>query len=143
MKKSEKTQTLENVEKWGKIYIEQADIVLGIDDIEALEQYRVQLGDFIDDVKNRWMGKQQLRRLKHDKQEWLRSLFRKLADLEMEIASHIVVVRRDEELLIEMDRLAFPESVEGIGSRDLSCWNKSPLFFPDRLLNKLASAAVP
>jgi len=121
----------------GKEVILQGDITV----YEARGQYQI----LVKEIEFKGVGALQIKfeELKPGQQQSLRKLVRQLSDLEMQIASNIIVARRDLELLQEMDQLAFPQDIEVSAKREFSGWGKSPLYFPSDFVEDLASARIP
>jgi hypothetical protein len=143
MEEKDKIQDLESVERWGEYYLEHAETVFQQGNLQELEDFRGELMDFVSGLRDKWMKDKELKLLKPQQQQWFQKLLRKLSGLEILVASHIVVAQRDQELLREMDNLAFPEDVEIDQSRDFSGWSRSSLSFPDSFVEALATAKVP
>lgn len=143
MNEENKLRDLSSVKRWGNRYLEDAETVLQQGELKELEEFKKELAEFVNGLRGMWLQKSRFEKLKSEQQQLLEKLARQLLDLEIQIASQVIVAHRDLELLQEMDRLAFPQEIEISAKRDFSGWGKSPLYFPDNFMEDLVSARIP
>jgi DNA repair exonuclease SbcCD ATPase subunit len=135
-----KARTMSSVRKWGKYYLEQADIIAKETDVEPLKKLNDELWDFMHDVKHRRMPDS---RLSSGTRRELEELYAQLLQLLQGLVNRITELRQNQEIVRRLEEVALPEAEMGIETRDFSAWNMWPLHHSKRLWSKLARASVP
>jgi hypothetical protein len=139
---SKRTNSVDTARHWGQRYLARRDTVMKEANLETLDQFSNELGDFVSSLRSRWMGKR-LIHLKPEKQQLLHTLLQALIRLQWDVAYRMREVEKDRKLLREMEALAFPEPTGLDTSRDYAEWLRSPLYYSEGLLAVVEELPIP
>ena len=142
MSNSNKAEDLASIKKWGEHYLDEAPRVLKEAKLSEVKEFRIELSNFTFQVQRKWISDNLISRVEPSQMDWLRDLVHKLSEFELLLANRILVIQSDQEIDLELERLAFPEGTE-TRQRDFTTWRRSPLKFPDELIKVLAAETAP
>lgn len=139
---NEQTKTLDNVFDWSEHYLERYDKISRESNPEIVKIYRIELGGFISYVFSRWMGTR-LSSLKQENQELLNDVYRKLASIELQTATKIVELNRDQDAKKKVESINLPSDADHSSDISYAGWRISPLHYGEKLLKKISRALLP
>lgn len=137
-----KAKDLSSIKKWTEYYLKEIKAIQKSTEIDALVELKNEFAHFIFSIQEQHILRSTIQ-LEPEEKKWLKKLINELALIDSRLASQITMLIVDQDLLQEMEHLAFPEETSQTTERDYSSWGRSPMSYPKSFLDALKVAPVP